>query len=267
MDDEFDDARRHLLWGLGNGGCTPPSTRAAAGRTVVHPRADESLRNQPFGCSTARMNTAMTTDQLDRTFSALADPTRRAILARLAEGEATVNDLAEPFPISVQAVSKHLKVLERAGLISRGRDAQLRPSRLEAAPLRDAADWLTRLPRVLRGPARPPRGAPAHHPTRGPPRMTTADDRAPVHDHPRLRRPARPRLGRLDRARAVRRLVRPRALPHAGRVGRDRPAPRRRVPEHDGRPRRHRAPGRTGRSSRSRRRSASPSPRRTSTTR
>ncbi len=88
------------------------------------------------------MNTAMTTAQLDRTFSALADPTRRAILARLAEGEATVNDLAAPFPISVQAVSKHLKVLERAGLISRGRDAQLRPSRLRAAPLREAVDWL-----------------------------------------------------------------------------------------------------------------------------
>jgi DNA-binding transcriptional ArsR family regulator len=84
----------------------------------------------------------MTTDQLDRTFSALADPTRRAILARLAEGEATVNELAEPFPISLQAVSKHLKVLERAGLISRGRDAQLRPSRLEAAPMREAAGWL-----------------------------------------------------------------------------------------------------------------------------
>jgi len=86
----------------------------------------------------------MTTDQLDRTFSALADPTRRAILLRLAEGEATVNDLAEPFPITVQAVSKHLKVLERAGLISRGRDAQLRPSRLEGAPLREAVDWLGR---------------------------------------------------------------------------------------------------------------------------
>lgn len=84
----------------------------------------------------------MTTAQLDNTFAALADPTRRAILARLAEGEATVNELAEPFPISVQAVSKHLKVLERAGLISRGRDAQLRPSRLEAAPMKIAAEWL-----------------------------------------------------------------------------------------------------------------------------
>jgi DNA-binding transcriptional ArsR family regulator len=86
----------------------------------------------------------MAVDQLTRTFAALADPTRRAILARLAEGEATVTDLAAPFPISVQAVSKHLKVLERAGLISRGRSAQLRPSRLRAAPLEDAAAWLER---------------------------------------------------------------------------------------------------------------------------
>ena len=83
-------------------------------------------------------------DQLTSTFAALADPTRRAILARLAEGEATVNALAEPFPISVQAVSKHLKVLERAGLITRGRTAQLRPSRLAGAPLKEAADWLER---------------------------------------------------------------------------------------------------------------------------
>jgi len=84
----------------------------------------------------------MTADQLSTTFSALADPTRRAILARLADGDATVNQLAEPFPISVQAVSKHLKVLERAGLIARGRSAQLRPSRLQGDPLKDAADWL-----------------------------------------------------------------------------------------------------------------------------
>jgi DNA-binding transcriptional ArsR family regulator len=81
-------------------------------------------------------------DQLSTTFAALADPTRRAILARLTEGEATVNQLAEPFPITVQAVSKHLKVLERAGLIARGRSAQLRPSRLQGAALKDAADWL-----------------------------------------------------------------------------------------------------------------------------
>src|ERR671931_2446711 len=81
-------------------------------------------------------------DQLSATFAALADPTRRAILTRLADGEATVNELAEPFPITVQAVSKHLKVLERAGLITRGRSAQLRPSRLHGAPLKEAADWL-----------------------------------------------------------------------------------------------------------------------------
>ena len=84
----------------------------------------------------------MAGDQLTRTFAALADPTRRAILGRLAEGEATVGELAEPFPISSQAVSKHLKVLEAAGLITRGRTAQLRPSRLQAAPLQDAVDWL-----------------------------------------------------------------------------------------------------------------------------
>jgi DNA-binding transcriptional ArsR family regulator len=84
----------------------------------------------------------MAVDQLSSTFAALADPTRREILARLAEGEATVNELAEPFPITVQAVSQHLKVLERAGLITRGRMAQLRPSRLQGAPLKHAADWL-----------------------------------------------------------------------------------------------------------------------------
>jgi DNA-binding transcriptional ArsR family regulator len=84
----------------------------------------------------------MPADQLSTTFGALADPTRRAILARLAEGEATVNELAEPFPITVQAVSRHLKVLERAGLITRGRNAQLRPSRLQGAALKDVADWV-----------------------------------------------------------------------------------------------------------------------------
>jgi DNA-binding transcriptional ArsR family regulator len=85
----------------------------------------------------------MPPDQLSTTFSALADPTRRAILARLAQGEATVNELAEPFPITMQAVSKHLKVLERAGLIARGRSAQLRPSRLQGEALREAAEWLS----------------------------------------------------------------------------------------------------------------------------
>jgi DNA-binding transcriptional ArsR family regulator len=96
---------------------------------------------QHNGCATYQMNTNPA-DRLSDTFAALADPTRRAILTRLAGGEATVNELAEPFPISVQAVSKHLGVLERAGLITRGRSAQLRPSRLRAQPLKDVADWL-----------------------------------------------------------------------------------------------------------------------------
>src|SRR5579862_956018 len=81
-------------------------------------------------------------DQLSSTFAALADPTRRAILARLVTGEASVTQLAEPFDMSMPAISKHLKVLERAGLIARGREAQWRPCRLEAAPLRDVADWV-----------------------------------------------------------------------------------------------------------------------------
>ncbi len=80
--------------------------------------------------------------QLDRVFSALADPTRRAILARVADGEATVNELVAPFDLSQPTISKHLKVLERAGLISRGRDAQFRPVRLNAVPLAGAAQWL-----------------------------------------------------------------------------------------------------------------------------
>ena len=84
----------------------------------------------------------MPVDQLNRTFSALADPTRRAILARLTLGEATVNELAEPFPVSLQAVSKHLKVLEGAGLITRGRTAQWRPCHLRAAPLGEVTEWL-----------------------------------------------------------------------------------------------------------------------------
>ena len=86
----------------------------------------------------------MAPDHLSTTFAALADPTRRAILARLATGEASVTELAEPFEMSLPAVSKHLKVLERAGLIARGRQAQWRPCRLDAVPLRDAADWLER---------------------------------------------------------------------------------------------------------------------------
>ena len=83
-------------------------------------------------------------DRLDATFAALADPTRRAILARLASGEASVTELAEPFEMTQPAISKHLKVLERAGLISGGRDAQRRPRRLEAQPLAEATEWLER---------------------------------------------------------------------------------------------------------------------------
>jgi len=90
------------------------------------------LRNRPVAES----------DELSAVFAALADPTRRAILERLLEGEATVRELAEPFPVSSQAISKHLAVLERAGLIERGRAAQLRPSRLRGAALRHAVEWL-----------------------------------------------------------------------------------------------------------------------------
>jgi DNA-binding transcriptional ArsR family regulator len=91
------------------------------------------------------------TDQLSATFSALADPTRRAILARLASGEASVTEIAEPFEMSLPAVSKHLKVLEKAGLVSRGRSAQWRPVRLDPAPLRDAAGWIEHYRRFWEG--------------------------------------------------------------------------------------------------------------------
>lgn len=84
----------------------------------------------------------MSTDQLSATFAALADPTRRAILAQLAKGEASVTELAKPFEMSLPAISKHLKVLERAGLVARSREAQWRPCRLEIEPLKDAADWI-----------------------------------------------------------------------------------------------------------------------------
>lgn len=86
----------------------------------------------------------MTPDALSATFAALADPTRRAILARLSQGESSVTELAEPFDMSLPAVSKHLKVLERAGLVTRGREAQWRPCRLEAAPLREVSAWVER---------------------------------------------------------------------------------------------------------------------------
>jgi DNA-binding transcriptional ArsR family regulator len=90
-------------------------------------------------------------DRLDATFAALADPTRRAILTRLASGQASVAELAEPFAMSQPAISKHLKVLERAGLVSRGRDAQRRPRRLEAKPLAEATEWLERYRRFWEG--------------------------------------------------------------------------------------------------------------------
>jgi len=86
----------------------------------------------------------MASDQLSTTFAALADPTRRAILARLASGECSVTELAEPFDMSMPAVSKHLRVLERAGLIARGREAQWRPCRIAAGPLKDVAEWAER---------------------------------------------------------------------------------------------------------------------------
>ena len=115
------------------------------------------------------MPASATSDHLSATFAALADPTRRAILARLAGGETTVTELAEPFDMSLPAISKHLKVLERAGLIARGREAQWRPCRLEAARLKDVADWvehyrrfweqsLDRLDHYLRELQAPPKG-------------------------------------------------------------------------------------------------------------
>ena len=93
----------------------------------------------------------MAADQLSETFAALADPTRRAILARLVAGECSVTELAEPFDMSLPAVSKHLRVLERAGLISRGREAQWRPCRLEARPIKQVADWTERYREVWEG--------------------------------------------------------------------------------------------------------------------
>jgi DNA-binding transcriptional ArsR family regulator len=90
-------------------------------------------------------------DRLNTTFAALADPTRRAILARLTAGDATVLELAEPFDMSLPAISKHLKVLERAGLISRGRDAQRRPCRIQGAPLKEATEWIDQYRRFWEG--------------------------------------------------------------------------------------------------------------------
>jgi DNA-binding transcriptional ArsR family regulator len=93
----------------------------------------------------------MAVDQLSLTFAALADPTRRAILARLVSGECSVTEIAEPFDMSMPAVSKHLRVLERAGLIARGREAQWRPCRLEAGPLKEVADWAERYREIWEG--------------------------------------------------------------------------------------------------------------------
>lgn len=101
--------------------------------------------------STPRTDTAPGDDVLSLTFGALADPTRRAILARLAEGDATVNELAALFPVTLQAVSKHLKVLERAGLVTRGRSAQHRPAYLRSEPLADASAWLAHYRRFYEG--------------------------------------------------------------------------------------------------------------------
>src|SRR5258708_36639365 len=106
----------------------------------------------------------MTTDRLSVIFAALADPTRRAILARLAEGDATVNELAQPFPISLPAISRHLKVLEQAGLISRSRSAQWRSSSLEAGPLKEATDWMERYRRFLGTNPPPPHAPPQRRP-------------------------------------------------------------------------------------------------------
>ena len=98
--------------------------------------------NLPVSYITGWLNAMMSVNHLDATFAALADPTRRAILARLSKGAASVTELAEPFQMTLPAVSKHLKVLEHAGLISRGREAQWRPCRLEAGPLKEANDWI-----------------------------------------------------------------------------------------------------------------------------
>jgi DNA-binding transcriptional ArsR family regulator len=120
----------------------PGLVRDSRKKTIRGPNTHRSELIGPVYSTMWFNSTPMTTVQLDRTFAALADPTRRAILGRLASGDATVSELAEPLPISIQAVSKHLKVLEGAGLITRGRTAQLRPSHLEGTPLKQVADWV-----------------------------------------------------------------------------------------------------------------------------
>ena len=152
-------------------------------------------------------------DELSTVFSALADPTRRAILERLAEGEATVNELAAPFPVSLQAVSKHLKVLERAGLVTRGRDAQHRPARLAGRPLEGASDWLERYRRVLGREPRSPRRSPPPDPRKRP------------HDRTRPRSTAMSATSASDNAERGYTITRVFDAPRAARVERDHRAP------------------------------------------
>ena len=161
----------------------------------------------------------MNPDRLSATFSALADPTRRAILARLALGEASVNELAEPFEMSLPAVSKHLKVLERAGLIARGREAQWRPCRLQAGPLKDVADWVEHYRRFWEQSfdrlGRLPEGAARQGKEKWPQEIVpTAVTRSRAHPRPlaRVRRAARPGLQGVDAARASGALVGPARL-------------------------------------------------------
>src|SRR3954452_8355607 len=115
--------------------------------------------------------------ELDTTFAALSDPTRRAIVKRLADGGVSVTELAAPFAMSLPAVSKHLKVLEKAGLISRGRRAQWRPCRLEPEPLKEASDWLEEYRRLWEE-ARPPRRVPAHAAGEGAGRWMSSPERS-----------------------------------------------------------------------------------------
>ena len=188
----------------------------------------------------------MPADSLSATFAALADPTRRAILARLASGECSVTELAEPFEMSMPAVSKHLRVLERAGLVARGRDAQWRPCRLEAAPLKEVADWAERyrhiwegrldrldayLQCVTRQGSR--KSKEKTHARHAAPQIAARSRsrrrRTPRSPDPALRRAAPARVGRDDEARARPPLV---GLPLRGPLGhrlRNRPARRRQV--------------------------------------
>ena len=138
---------RHLVAALASASVSHPLDRPAAALYLTSTLINPSVNNT----HESNRNSEFMADPLSVTLSALADPTRRAILARLVQGEATVNELAQPFDISLPAISRHLKVLESAGLISRGRDAQWRPCRLEAAPLRAVDDWLEHYRRFWAG--------------------------------------------------------------------------------------------------------------------